>query len=323
MKLIELMLSAGVRWPVGATHAAQDADGEQFWYTQRPKYVGASWDGAANVPAPCEDMQSVSDDHDTHAVTREEYQEAGGWMLWEGGECPVEYGTQVDVKYRNGQNTEHVEAGVSDSKTGSRGGLWATNWEHVDGQHDIVGYRLSVGNVIPVTKHVLSLHKVTGTVIERIAEAANIQLPEDADIDTLCDALRQMTAACEHNSTIVNLVAETLGVEPEYITLRLDSVLSQLPKASAAPDSRTAVKRLRGLHTIYHGGELYRDSTILLQTDQTLVWRCEGSEFICKPAQALIDPDDNGLAAAIIARLSGADVAPEHIAEMREQMGWA
>ena len=87
---------------------------------------------------------------------------------------------------------------------------------------------------------------------------------------------------------------------------------------STVPTQPTATNT----HTVYHDGEVYRKSTILLQTSQLVVWRCDGQEYAVKARQAMIDPDDDQVAAALMTGITGHDIAPEHITELRAQMGW-
>lgn len=64
--------------------------------------------------------------------------DADGWIEWGGGECPVEVGALIDVKYRD----LHVQLG---SKVGDRSDveLYATtHWRHSGGAADIITYRL-------------------------------------------------------------------------------------------------------------------------------------------------------------------------------------
>jgi len=64
------------------------------------------------------------------------------WIEWNGGECPVETGTLVDVKYRNGNVNFHVMAGVCECCSGSDPSSSASNWGHLDFHSDIVAYRV-------------------------------------------------------------------------------------------------------------------------------------------------------------------------------------
>lgn len=66
------------------------------------------------------------------------------WIDWNGDECPVDEGVEVDVMYRNGDINFHVKAGVSVDAGGSVEGKKATCWGYV-GYHtsyDIIKYRL-------------------------------------------------------------------------------------------------------------------------------------------------------------------------------------
>lgn len=209
-KLIELMLAAGVQWPVGAKWAVQQHRTIRY-ANSMPIRNRDRWESILAEPFTI--LSEPADDNDEAIISREEYQAAGGWMEWKGGECPVDERVRVELRHHAGHTTD------TDSAPDYI-------WNDVTHPNRVVAYR----------------------------------------------------------------------VEP----------FTPLPT-----------------NTIYHGGELYRHAVILLQTEQTLVWRCDGAEYCCKPRQALIDPDDNGLAAAILTRLCGADVAPEHVREMREQMGWA
>ena len=64
------------------------------------------------------------------------------WIEWKGGECPVEVGTLVDVRYRNGEENFHVEAGIWIYTSGSDPEALAHDWIHDDNDYDIIAYRL-------------------------------------------------------------------------------------------------------------------------------------------------------------------------------------
>ncbi|WP_370557340.1 hypothetical protein NMD88_03775 [Edwardsiella tarda] len=68
-----------------------------------------------------------------------------GWIEWKGGDMPVERGTLVDVKYRDGVETVGVSAGVSDLDAGfvrKSGNRVACCWEQGSNPGSIVAYRL-------------------------------------------------------------------------------------------------------------------------------------------------------------------------------------
>lgn len=69
-----------------------------------------------------------------------------GWIIWEGGECPVAEGTLVDVKHRDGTEYLTQLAGVLDESyeqdDASRG--FAHDWsidENDNQEGDIIAYR--------------------------------------------------------------------------------------------------------------------------------------------------------------------------------------
>lgn len=77
------------------------------------------------------------------------------------------------------------------------------------------------------------------------------------------------------------------------------------------------------LHTIHHAAFLHRGCQLLLSEPELAVFRTADGELIhCKPKECLIDPDVYGLAARLLADMSGYQVAPEHMRELVEQMGW-
>lgn len=67
-----------------------------------------------------------------------------GWIQWNGGEMPVEKGTLVDVKYRNGEVNLHVSAGFPPVYNGSMPGKYACGWHSSESKYSIVAYRLHV-----------------------------------------------------------------------------------------------------------------------------------------------------------------------------------
>jgi len=60
-----------------------------------------------------------------------------GWIEWGGGECPVENGTRIDTKYRNGSTEQNVPTGEPGTRTS------CDFWVHEDYENDIVAYRLT------------------------------------------------------------------------------------------------------------------------------------------------------------------------------------
>lgn len=60
------------------------------------------------------------------------------WIKWDGGECPVAYGTPIDVEYRSGERAVGLGALVPKML-----GRTATHWTHSGFDGDIIAYRLS------------------------------------------------------------------------------------------------------------------------------------------------------------------------------------
>lgn len=133
-------------------------------------------------------------------------------------------------------------------------------------------------------------------------------------------------AAGRAGYTICDLkpLAELLGCEPAMAAIK-DSTHSLLGAlVSANRRSRTYNCRcvLRpATHTLLHAGELYREVTIMLHTEQLVAWRtADGQEYSSPAHQVTLDPDEDELAAALLTRIAGVEIAPEHMAELRAQM---
>ena len=63
-----------------------------------------------------------------------------GWIPWNGGDCPVEVGTRVDAKFRDGEKAYNVPAGDYAEDPGSRS---AADWSHMEIDYDIIAYRVA------------------------------------------------------------------------------------------------------------------------------------------------------------------------------------
>ena len=62
-----------------------------------------------------------------------------GWIPWNGGDCPVEVGTRVDAKFRDGEKAYNVPAGDCAEDPDSRSAL---DWSHMESDYDIIAYRV-------------------------------------------------------------------------------------------------------------------------------------------------------------------------------------
>lgn len=142
MKLIDLLVKKtneeGWGWPEGAARLAQDPDGDIQMLSNRHAYLAPSgWigDGRGDFYGQyaARKIEPLSSDYTTSIVTREQYESAlaasDGWIEWGGGECPVEEGTLVDVRFRDGDDDMNIEA-------------IDLLWNHENWSADIIAYRL-------------------------------------------------------------------------------------------------------------------------------------------------------------------------------------
>ena len=156
MKLIDILVEELPKrggWPEGVVAITQDSDKAINNYKTADGLetnehgtwrCSSAWEGYSLLAS---DSPCLASDYDTAIITREQYEAAlaaknDGWIEWGGGECPVEEGTLVDVRYRNGEENHHVGAGLSFCDTGSNPDLNAEDWSKDDTSSDIIAYRL-------------------------------------------------------------------------------------------------------------------------------------------------------------------------------------
>lgn len=112
-------------WPEGALNVTQDNDGEvSFSGSGTPEFGYAAWHHSSGGSWSNHDSWfycETATDHTTAIITRDQYEAAlaeglpekleaqrnltkspaadpDSWIEWHGGECPVDFGTPVDVK---------------------------------------------------------------------------------------------------------------------------------------------------------------------------------------------------------------------------------
>lgn len=148
-KQLAKIISENGGWFDGATWAAQDKIGfmtdadEIAFYAEKPDTPQGRnmW----NADNPLGDMLHsfasggvITNWHQT-ALHRDEYfylhpePDSDGWIVWNGGECPVERGTLIDVKHRNKEEYIGVPA------LGRWNYAWLRSGINPD---DIIAYRL-------------------------------------------------------------------------------------------------------------------------------------------------------------------------------------
>lgn len=131
MKLINLLVKELPNrggWPEGVKWIGQDYDCELMFYGMGNVRTGIFLNVLAeNHRGPGERASLPC------KVNREQYESAlaasEGWIEWGGGECPVEEGTLVDVRFRDGDDGINIEAKN-------------LHWFHKNWSADIISYRL-------------------------------------------------------------------------------------------------------------------------------------------------------------------------------------
>ena len=107
MKLLDIMLKHEIKWPAEAQCAVQDDDGILKWVFSNS--LPELWDsgvwyrGKLSGSDPVFGFINLADDWHTHIITHAEYQTAGGWMKWEGGDNPIG-DSYVEAKLRDGSS---------------------------------------------------------------------------------------------------------------------------------------------------------------------------------------------------------------------------
>lgn len=154
--LADAIHASGNGWPDGADFAVQDKDMWVCLYEGKPTRHGDKWsdDGDCLYKFGFSHKKLSPNWHQT-VLSREEYfsaypaepvADADGWIEWNGGECPVERGTLVDVKYSGGEENFGVSALTEgwhdDHVRGSNDNRTAVNWVDILPVSGIVSYRL-------------------------------------------------------------------------------------------------------------------------------------------------------------------------------------
>lgn len=154
-KELARIISENGGWRDGAEFSAQDKDDGHFksaihFYDEKPSCRDSeTWysDGFMGYSFSIECKELSPNWHQT-ILSRDEYfhlypaPDADGWVEWKGGECPVDVGTIVDVKHRDGDIGIRCHAGMSSSEPDGEGHATAEDWSHLYEGGDIIAYRL-------------------------------------------------------------------------------------------------------------------------------------------------------------------------------------
>ena len=134
-------------WRYGADTCSCDQDGYVNFFVGNPTRSGVLWLDNGDCEyiggTITQKYGKIKNWHQT-ILSRDDYfhlypaPDADGWIEWWGGECPVEFGALIDVKYRDG----YIQLGCR-AKNRCNAELYATtHWGSSGGQGDIIAYRL-------------------------------------------------------------------------------------------------------------------------------------------------------------------------------------
>jgi hypothetical protein len=146
MKLIDILVEELPKrggWPEGVVAITQDSDKAINNYKTADRLetnehgtwrYSSAWEGYSMLAS---DSTCLASDYDTAIITRDQYEAAlaaknDGWIEWGGGNCPVEKGTLIDVKHRDGEIYQNKPA-MGDNNT---------RWSNTGSRGDIIAYRL-------------------------------------------------------------------------------------------------------------------------------------------------------------------------------------
>lgn len=148
-KELARIISENGGWSDGAEWAAQDSCGTLNSYQRKPVY-SSGCTGFGHGGGYFHKICAATKIKNWHQaiLSRAEYFHLypamgdDGWIEWNGGECPVDVGTIVDVKHRDGDIGIRCHAGMSSSEPDGEGHATAEDWSHLDEGGDIIAYRL-------------------------------------------------------------------------------------------------------------------------------------------------------------------------------------
>lgn len=151
-KELARIISENGGWRDGSEFSVQNGEhGRISFSTNKPVRHGQkSWMAKGGFQFKIEVCRPLPNWHQT-ILSRAEYfhlypaPDADGWIEWKGGECPVERGAIVDVKYANNIINYGVSALTNGAHKGhvcgTAGSMTATNWEAGLQMSGIIAYR--------------------------------------------------------------------------------------------------------------------------------------------------------------------------------------
>lgn len=163
MKLVEILARELKEWPEAALVAMQDNDGQIVTSTGRlVEFSLGQWDSdGKGSKVTRHDYAEKAEDRTTAIVTRSAWEAAraklskpkankDGWIRHRGGKCPVEAGTLVDVRYRDGE-IRYKRKALSDTDCASENWIHEKDKESDLAKCDIMAYRIHNPSEQPAT----------------------------------------------------------------------------------------------------------------------------------------------------------------------------
>ncbi len=234
-------------WPIGADWSFQPKhDYGDVWFSSGSKKPIRSGDGFNHgcvegkwIYESIIQHKSMIDNWHQCVLSREEYHQAypkadaDWWIEWKGGECPVERGTLVDVKYAGGEENYGVSALTEgwhkDHVHGSNRKRTTSNWADGLPVSGIVSYRLHKPEVKPEFRE-----SVTRSITEPEAnEKLSPEAIEDAKVALMSESIEES----KRKPTIEQLAqdyrnakdyADRLQKEAAAARVKADAVMREL-----------------------------------------------------------------------------------------------
>lgn len=142
------IISCNGGWRDSSEFSVSSCNGTILFSKSKPKYTSKyGWTAAGGFIGSRIELCSYLKNWHQTILSRAEYlhlypvppvPDADGWIEWGGGECPVNMGTLIDVKYRDG----HLQLGCRAKSICDKELYATTYWGNSGGSADIIAYRL-------------------------------------------------------------------------------------------------------------------------------------------------------------------------------------
>lgn len=214
MKLVEILAKELVEWPDHAYVAVQDDDSDHtIWFLQSDhrdlSFMSGGWECESlfNILINC--PSQLAHDHATAIVTRADWEKekmkkaapkknAEGWIRHRGGKCPVDDGTLIDIRCRDGIVKEGVVCGDQFTRTSEM------FWIHEGDNAEVMAYRL---------------HKPVEQPVSLKAFTETVDAFGDSHADVMESVLSRLDGPIQWRDRIAEIDATTLALTSERAEL--------------------------------------------------------------------------------------------------------